>query len=155
MNLENSLIDLTEVDLTNIEPISGGNNGIVRQVENKEYVPNIEPTLSPVVVPVVVPVVSPVVAEYDEKTGVYTFPCPHCEHFVEVGRNEVNCTIFRHGYFFSRVGHTIVLTSQMNPHTPKEECDRLVGAGLIYGCGKPFRMVREGDGYVVVKCDYI
>lgn len=39
----------------------------------------------------------------------------------------------------------------ISPHAPKAECDRLVAAGLIYGCGKPFRF----DGTTATVCDYV
>ena len=44
----------------------------------------------------------------------------------------------------------------MDPHTPKVECDRLSASGLIWGCGKPFRVVytEAGEPYASV-CDYI
>ena len=59
-------------------------------------------------------------------------------------KKEINCTIFRHGTFKAN-------NKQMDPHTPKAECDRLAREGLIYGCGKPFKF----DGNVLVQCDYI
>jgi hypothetical protein len=43
----------------------------------------------------------------------------------------------------------------MNPHASKEECERLVREGLIYGCGKPMLIVRKTDEYGVEGCDYI
>ena len=42
-----------------------------------------------------------------------------------------------------------------DPHMKKEECDRLTREGLIYGCGKPFCIKVEGNGYKIEKCDYI
>jgi hypothetical protein len=46
----------------------------------------------------------------------------------------------------------------MNPHASKEECERLVREGLIYGCGKPMLVVKKSpppDEYGVEGCDYI
>jgi hypothetical protein len=40
---------------------------------------------------------------------------------------------------------------QINPHLPKSECEALVAANKIYGCGKPFRF----DGVSTTICDYI
>jgi hypothetical protein len=72
--------------------------------------------------------------------------CPHCNEAVLI--YELNCCIFRHGSFKQTF-------TQMDPHCPKEECDRLVQLGLIYGCGKPF-IVTEKDGLLVADiCDYI
>ena len=93
---------------------------------------------------------------FDSSSGVYSFECPHCRLLVEVGKGEINCTIFRHGYFFAKTPDgRVVLLSQMNPHAPKEECDRLFAEGKIYGCGKPFRMVSRGGSWFVESCGYI
>jgi hypothetical protein len=93
---------------------------------------------------------------YDQSSGMYTFQCPHCQLFVEVGRFEINCRIFRHGYFFSKTSDgRVILLSQMNPHESEQECDRLVRAGLIYGCGKPFRMSSVNNVWTVEACGYI
>lgn len=73
--------------------------------------------------------------------------CPNCKCQVEI--LEINCAIFRHGIFKSS-------GQQMNPHTPKLECDRLNEMGMIYGCGKPFRITKNNDGTLQAEqCDYI
>jgi hypothetical protein len=77
----------------------------------------------------------------------YIFTCLHCEGTIIVHRNELNCRIFRHGVFKAN-------QEQMNPHCPKEECDRLVAENLIIGCGKPFRVEGEGVDAKVVVCGY-
>jgi hypothetical protein len=93
---------------------------------------------------------------YDDSSGVYSFQCPHCQLFVEVGRNEINCRIFRHGYFFSKTPDgRIILIAQMNPHESEQECDRLSRSGLIYGCGKPFRLTQVNGEWTVEPCGYI
>jgi hypothetical protein len=68
--------------------------------------------------------------------------CPHCNGMILI--LELNCCIFRHGVMKQT-------DTQIDPHLNKTECDRLVEQGLIYGCGKPFRIV---NGIVEV-CDYI
>ena len=68
--------------------------------------------------------------------------CPHCNGSVEI--EQLNCKIFRHGYFKN-------IDSQVNPHLDKEGCDELVRLGLIWGCGKPFKIVNN----VAIKCGYI
>jgi hypothetical protein len=94
--------------------------------------------------------------ENDDQNNLYIFQCPHCDSYVQVAKNEVNCTIFRHGYFYTKTERgDIVLTDQVNPHASKEECDMLVQAERVQGCCKPFRMVQKENGYVVVPCDYI
>lgn len=74
------------------------------------------------------------------------FNCPHCDGPVIVNRNEVNCTIFRHGTYKST-------NQQVNPHLDKNSCDNLVEKDLVYGCCKPFRI--NVDKNVVEFCDYI
>lgn len=67
--------------------------------------------------------------------------CPHCECIVII--LEENCGIFRHAMFKNG--------QEVPPHSSKEECDRWVDDGLIWGCGKPFQII---DGRVLV-CEYI
>src|SRR5690348_1898410 len=98
---------------------------------------------------------STTIVQHDPETGLYSFPCPHCENLVVVHTQEIACHIFRHGYFFQKQGEKIVLTEQIPPHSSKADCDRYVAEGRIIGCGKPFQMYREGDRYNVRKCDYI
>lgn len=76
----------------------------------------------------------------------FEIKCPHCEEYVII--EQINCAIFRHGVFKSGM-------IQINPHLSKLDCDNLVENNLIYGCGKPFRLVKENDVWVGIKCDYI
>ena len=79
------------------------------------------------------------------------FACPHCEQLVSVRVQEVNCAIFRHGNFKDSL-------KPIDPHLCKDECDRLAANDLIFGCGKPFQLVRSADGdnnYSVQICGYI
>lgn len=74
--------------------------------------------------------------------------CPHCEGIFNVFDNEIRCRIFRHGV------HKKLLLP-MNPHASKEECDRLVEEGIIFGCGKPFEMIKDDNGsWKAVVCEY-
>ena len=68
------------------------------------------------------------------------FNCPHCQEYVFI--EEINCGIFRHGFYKTTL-------MQIPPHLPKVECDQL--AGLIYGCGKPFKI----ENSKIEECDYI
>ena len=87
--------------------------------------------------------------EYKIENNFLIFECPWCEEFVVVGKNEINCCIFRHGTFKGT-------GEQINPHMPKEECDRLKSLDLIYGCSKPFRVIlKDDEKYLVSECDYI
>ncbi len=69
--------------------------------------------------------------------------CPSCGDEFIVPRRELNCTIFRHAAFKN--------TQEPIPsHTSKEECEKLLKDGAIYGCGAAFKF----DGKTAVTCDY-
>lgn len=68
--------------------------------------------------------------------------CPHCKEYAII--EQINCTIFRHAVYKNNL-------QPINPHAPKEECDRLLANDEIYGCAKPFKY----DGKTVEICDYI
>jgi hypothetical protein len=73
--------------------------------------------------------------------------CPHCSDNVLI--EKLNCCIFRHGSLKSD-------GQQIQPHLSKELCDALFANNLIYGCGKPFQIVKDEKGeYDAVKCGYI
>lgn len=73
--------------------------------------------------------------------------CPHCQGYISILQKEINCGIFRHGIIKAT-------NKQMNPHEVKEECIRLFDNELIYGCGKPFRLLKK-DEYIAEICEYI
>jgi hypothetical protein len=56
--------------------------------------------------------------------------------------------VFRHG-IYKKNGE------QINPHLSKNECDRLNTNNLIYGCGKPFTIVKKENKTIAEICDYI
>ena len=72
--------------------------------------------------------------------------CPHCEEYVII--EKINCAIFRHGVLKSNL-------TQINPHLPKSQCDELKNHDLIYGCGKPFKVINKDNVFIAVECDYI
>jgi hypothetical protein len=72
--------------------------------------------------------------------------CPNCQQFVEI--LEINCAIFRHGIFK-------VSGQQIDPHTPKAQCDQYMKEGLIYGCGKPFKVIVRENILLAEVCEYI
>ena len=74
--------------------------------------------------------------------------CPHCKDYITVYLKEYNCKIFRHGIYKDTL-------KQIDSHLKKSECDRLFNEKLIYGCGKPFRIIGEGKEINVEICDYI
>ena len=69
-------------------------------------------------------------------------PYPDCNIAIEV--IEINCSIFRCGVD----KHTC---RQIDPHLPKEECDKLKREDKIWGCRRPFQLVND----TLICCDYI
>jgi hypothetical protein len=80
-----------------------------------------------------------------------TFLCPHCQCCILVNLKELNCRIFRHGIYKSGVN----IGKQIDPHMKKSLCDELINKNLIYGCGKPFKIVKVNNIFVAEPCDYI
>jgi len=72
--------------------------------------------------------------------------CPHCLEYIII--EEINCGIFRHGVLIST-------GEQINPHSDKETCDYYINNKLVYGCCKPYKLIKEGDEYKGVICEYI
>ena len=72
--------------------------------------------------------------------------CPHCNEDVII--SQVNCAIFRHGIY----KHNL---QQIDPHTSKELCDQYIKDDLIYGCGKPFKVIVKDGHFFAEICDYI
>ena len=89
----------------------------------------------------------------------FIIKCPHCDQHIEI--LEINCQIFRCGIFKDSY-------QQISPHLPKEICDQLSSEEKIYGCGKPFRLIKtplfkineeitvlEESVWIPQICDYI
>lgn len=72
--------------------------------------------------------------------------CPHCKDYILI--NKINCAIFRHGILKNN-------GKQIDPHSPKELCEYYINNNLIYGCGKPFRIVNNNGTLETEVCDYI
>jgi hypothetical protein len=72
--------------------------------------------------------------------------CPNCKDYFIM--KKLNCGIFRHGAL-------IISGEQINPHASKESCEYFLNKKLIYGCGKPFRVILINDKFVTEICDYI
>jgi len=84
-------------------------------------------------------------SDSEELKDIYV-TCPHCNNIIEI--QKLNCQIFRHGVY-------IKTGKQINPHMPKIECDKLIKSNEIYGCGKPFKVIKENNQYITIICDYI
>jgi hypothetical protein len=72
--------------------------------------------------------------------------CPHCNQNVLI--EKLNCKIFRHGILKLN-------NNQIDPHSSKELCDNLIENELIFGCGKPFKIIRNNYEFIAIVCDYI
>jgi len=72
--------------------------------------------------------------------------CPHCKDPIII--KKINCGIFRHGVLKRT-------QKQMNPHTDESVCEQLIKDDLIYGCGKPFKIVVKDGLLEAVECGYI
>jgi hypothetical protein len=72
--------------------------------------------------------------------------CPHCNEFIIISK--INCGIFRHGTLKSNL-------KQIDPHSLKELCEYFITNDLIYGCGKPFKIVLKDNTFETEICDYI
>jgi hypothetical protein len=72
--------------------------------------------------------------------------CPHCLDSILI--EQLNCCIFRHGTLKSN-------GQQINPHASKELCDYYIENSLIFGCGKPFQVIKNNEGkFMTIICDY-
>ena len=73
--------------------------------------------------------------------------CPNCKEPVII--EKINCGIFRHGIRKAD-------GKPMDPHAPKDVCDRLIKDNAIYGCGKPFHTIFDvSKTLIAIACDYI
>lgn len=85
----------------------------------------------------------------EENANIIITNCPHCKTMIVINPSEVNCAIFRHGVLKET-------NKQMDPHSTKDVCDYLAKHGKIYGCGKPFKLVRNDSfHWIAEKCEYI
>ena len=50
--------------------------------------------------------------------------------------NEINCGIFRHAVYKSNL-------MQIPPHENKINCDKLIADEMVYGCAKPFQIIKH------------
>jgi DNA-binding sugar fermentation-stimulating protein len=72
--------------------------------------------------------------------------CPHCSDYIII--KKINCGIFRHGVLISN-------GKQINSHSNKKICDNYIKKKKIYGCGKPYQIIKEEETYKAIICDYI
>ena len=77
-------------------------------------------------------------------SSVIYLPCPHCEIFVEIDVQEINCGIYRHAFYKSG--------QEVDPHETKETLERLIQQDLVYGCGKPFQF--DVQTQKLISCEY-
>lgn len=91
------------------------------------------------------------------ESNMLNFLCPHCEYFTQVALNDLNCRIFRHGFFVQRnnKNEIVALLNQIDPHETEEACNNYRNNPNITGCCKPFQIINKGSDYFVQKCGYI
>ncbi len=70
--------------------------------------------------------------------------CPHCNQKIIIEKK--NCGIFRCGQH-KKTG------KQIPSHASKETCDKMIYSGDFWGCGKPFRIIKDSNS--IEKCDYL
>jgi hypothetical protein len=68
--------------------------------------------------------------------------CPHCDEKIII--DKLNCLIFCHGVM-KKTG------KQINPHSDEKSCIKLLKKRLIYGCGKKFKIEKNGKDYITKK----
>jgi hypothetical protein len=82
----------------------------------------------------------------------FVIECPHCKEPILI--EKLNCCIFRHGTFKCN-------GKQIDSHAKKELCDFYIKKKLIFGCGKPFQIIKNtesknnDDKFIAIVCDYI
>lgn len=74
--------------------------------------------------------------------------CPHCQGNIIIMESEINCGIFRHAIYKSS-------GQQISPHAPKEECDKLIEQNEIFGCARPFQIIKNNEQWTIQICEYI
>jgi len=77
------------------------------------------------------------------------YNCPHCGITIETNEQEINCGIFRCAVY-KEAG-----CPPIPPHTPENECLRLIAENKVHGCAKPFKVTRTNNVITVEKCGYI
>lgn len=68
--------------------------------------------------------------------------CPHCDQYIEI--IALNCAIFRCGIYKQNY-------EQIPPHLPELQCRQLIESNLIFGCGRPFKILND----IAIICEYI
>lgn len=76
----------------------------------------------------------------------HVLACPHCNEPIII--EKINCAIFRHGTLKTN-------GKQIDPHSSKELCDYYINNQLIYGCGKPFKIIYIDNNLKTDICEYI
>jgi hypothetical protein len=71
-----------------------------------------------------------------DKKKYHIIECPHCEQCIMIYQKDLKCRVFRCGIYKKN-------NKPIPPHSKKEKCEELVAKGLIYGCGKPFKMNKD------------
>jgi len=73
--------------------------------------------------------------------------CPHCNDQIQIYLKEIKCAIYRHGVYKSNY-------KQIDSHLNEENCNNLIENDLIYGCGKPYQLIKVINEWKVISCEY-
>jgi len=65
--------------------------------------------------------------------------CPYCNQSIII--TKLNCKIFIHAVYKDS-------GKQINPHTSKNKCEKLIKENKIYGCGKQFKIVVVDNKFI-------
>ena len=76
------------------------------------------------------------------------FNCPYCNGKIIINESDINCGIFCHAVYKSNL-------EPINPHSSKEECEKLLKEKSIFGCAGPFQIKKENDKFKIEKCGFI
>lgn len=83
----------------------------------------------------------------EQEISDFIIECPNCKESILI--EKLNCCIFRHGTLKNS-------GKQIDPHASKDLCDFYVEKQLIYGCGKPFKIIKnDNNELIAVICGYI
>ena len=74
--------------------------------------------------------------EGKETSNELVFECPHCNKFILVHRNEINCGIFRCAFNTNTF-------QQCNPHLTQQQMKVELERDGVVGCGQPFEIVEN------------
>jgi hypothetical protein len=77
--------------------------------------------------------------------NLFHYQCPHCELWIQVRREDLNCKIFRHGVFIDS-------GKPIDPHASKGDVESQ--SHNILGCGGPHMIYNDTGKWYVRACSW-